>query len=203
MKKAWVERYITDSDDHFSRRILASAVYNYMSHASIINCLMHFAKRNDKDERGFLPGLLKSLSKLNRDQMAYFRFFGLIIDLLKNKPGQKFAATMVQEFVAIEQQILEDLFKLCGGSVKLGDMDLDLNSLKKRLFYQADLCMSELGFTPSFKVKDPLSWIEMMIILEHKKDDMEHGVYEGPKAQVEVKQKPVADKVVFSLDEDF
>ena len=204
-KKAWVERYITDSCDHFSVRVLASAVYNYMFQAVLIDALLHVAKVSELGgQKPSLPGLLRSLSKFQRDQRQYFSFFGNILDILKNKPKQALAERMVTEVMSIESMLLDNLLNLSGGSVQLSGTDVNPTLIKERLKMHANICLTSLGFRAPFEVKDPLPWIHAILTREAKKDDVEHGIQMPSKASAAPKAKKQAmETLVFSLSEDF
>jgi hypothetical protein len=204
-KKAWVERYITDSSDHFSSRVLASAVYTFMFNNAMIDTLLHAMKEESSGiEERHLHGLMRSLSKLQRDHQQYFNFYGILLGLLNNKPSQKLAENMVREVIQIESILLDNLFDLSGGSLKLGNSQVNPQLIKDRLKFRGDNCLKQLGFSKVFKVKDPLPWISAMMLKEALKDDAEHGVVQVTTQQAMTpKPKSSVEAQVFSLNEDF
>ena len=201
-KKAWVETFITDTQDHFSNRILASAIYSYMSQIIVLDSLVFLFKR--LEERPFFPGLLRSLSKYQRDHTQYYEFYKLVLSVLVNKPNQALAERIAKEYVRVEGAVLHDLLNLVGGNVVLLESPLETHLLSKRLEYHADQCLVGLGFSPVYKTKDPLPWIELIMYTEAKKDDIEHGLVSVSTAkQSAPTPKKSNEETVFTLNEDF
>lgn len=203
-RKAWVERYITDTTDHFSVRILASAFYNYMSYLTITDTLMHVTRAAEQGgEKVKLPGLVRSLSKFQRDHKSYYEFYSIISDILVNKVPQKQAETMARELVGIESMFMDELMELAGGSLELAGTKVNPKLIKERLGYHADLCLAGMGYRSVYKTKDPLPWIAEAILREARKDDHEHGIQGPTKANVQATPKKTMEEQVFSLSDDF
>lgn len=198
MRKAWVESNITDTTDSFAMRITAVGIYYHMLYKGLMDVFMHLLKDNEKR----IPGLFKSVSKVSRDFNSYSHFMDIISSHLIKKASQMQAIKMVQEIIQIESKVVDDVLGLMGSNLTLGNVQVDASLVKERLKWHGDNCLVNLGYSPVFKTKDPLSWIEPILKKEAALEDGEHNltrVIATPKKT----PKKTMETEVFKLDEDF
>ncbi len=197
-RKAWVESNITDTTDSFAMRVMAVGIYYYMMNKGLMDVFMHLIKDNIKR----IPGLFKSVSKVSRDFNSYSHFMDIISSHLLKKPSQLQAIKMVQEIVKIESMVVDDILGLMGSNLTLGGAQVDANLVKERLKWHGDNCLVNLGYSPVFKTRDTLPWIEPILKKEAALEDGEHTlsrVIATPKKT----PKKTMETEVFKIDEDF
>jgi ribonucleotide reductase beta subunit family protein with ferritin-like domain len=164
----------------------------------LMDMFMHLLKDNEKR----IPGLFKSVSKVSRDFNSYSHFTDIISSHLVKKPSQLQAVKMVQEIIQIESKVVDDVLGLMGSNLTLGNVQIDARVVKERLKWHGDNCLVNLGYSPVFKSKDPLPWIEPILKKEAALEDGEHTltrVIATPKKT----PKKTMETELFKLDEDF
>ncbi|KAI8909801.1 ferritin-like superfamily [Gorgonomyces haynaldii] len=188
-KTAWVQQHLTDSAHDFSMRIVSLAIYNKVMQNAIYDVLLHVQE---------LPGLVHGICKIRQDHDYYFTSSLIVQKLLVNKPDVRKVHDMVKKCVAIEHQAIEDIYELCGKTLRLS-RPINKEDLKTRVMAIADDALVELGYPRLFDKKDPLPWISELVSAELKK----HEAPEQAKAAPVYQAKKMDTAAVFSTDEDF
>ncbi|KAI8892532.1 ferritin-like superfamily [Globomyces pollinis-pini] len=194
-KKAWVERYITESNDHFSQRLVAYIIYLSMFQ----NALDHFIFYITGPEmQSIMPGLVHAMCKAKHDRISFKNFYLAIYNNHTiNKVPENIIRSMISETISIERDLIQDISELSGGSLANKTTPIDFDLLKMKSMAIGDQVCKEFNLKPTFGGKDPLPWMNTIYDYEMKKGDhLVSVVLSTPK-----KQK--ADVVDFTLDDDF
>jgi ribonucleoside-diphosphate reductase beta chain len=190
-KSAWVQRYLTDSVDHFSLRIVSLAVYNKIVQSALIDLLLLLQGK-------LFPGLFHLVAKIRADHQQYFQMCLLVQSQLTNRPSQEKVNQMLAAAVEAEKSLLVELKELSGGRLQIVD-PIEVSSMNQRIEAEADSLLLSLGYSKLYNTKDPLAWINEMADKEARKYDTIE--IQKPKASA-VMQKSMSD-APFSVDEDF
>jgi Ribonucleotide reductase, small chain len=192
-KTAWIQRHISDSGDHFSMRLLALAIYNKVFGTGLLSLLFHLGQEELK-----LPGLVHAGAKMRHDFETYFQALLIIRKDVIAKPSQGSVYAMVRGAVKMEQDLVDEVQKLCS-SLEL-PLPINASAIKLRVECVADETLKSLGYAPMFKTKDPMPWIKTFADKEAKK----YHVHEQVKTKAAAAGGKALDNTAsFSVDEDF
>ncbi|KAJ3226304.1 Ribonucleoside-diphosphate reductase subunit M2 B [Clydaea vesicula] len=203
-KEAWIASNILESQDDFATRLTCLAVYFKLFLSTPAVVLIHFQKEN------VLPGLIRSISKVYRDWMGYYKFAILLLQHLTSIPSQNKVEEIIREAISIEEMVLTDISNLSGGNLFINGADLNLIFLKNYIRQMGRKALLDLGYAEEgilFEndlVGEDLDFVERlenMLEAEARKDDNESDY---PIKQSSLAQKSVvSDHRTFSLDDDF
>ena len=169
-----------------------------MFHKGLLDVFLHIVKNDVKT----LPGVFKSIAKVTRDMGSYAHFMDIIISHLNKKPNQFQVVKMVQEIIKIESVAVDNIMEWMGSKLSLGANLVAVDTVKMRLKWHGDNCLSTLGYPQVFKTKDPLPWIEELLKKEARLEDGDHNLTRVIATPKKTAQKSM-ESVTFKLDEDF
>ena len=206
-KAAWAQSNITESDEHFSTRIVASALYMSIFSSALEAMLLHFANAEEKTVtngkasysstfKSALPGLLKSLIKVHHDKMHNVEFCRTISKRMVNKPVPETIKSMTLQAINAEKRMIVDFMELASQSLSINGKQMNPVELGAYVEYVANSTLQSFGFQPATSVtSNPLPWVSALIDKEKSKGPVK-------KAQA-VKPAMSQQNLTFTLDEDF
>ncbi|KAI9106226.1 ferritin-like superfamily [Phlyctochytrium arcticum] len=176
-KAVWMQRHVTDSDEHFCVRLYALCVWFRICHGTITTFLAHFGvlpspgdqnrsqgppstpqKNNNhmsSKSHAFLPSVVHGLARINRDYRSYHEFLARISrTMLVNHPPTAVVHTMVKEAIAIELDVFADLREICGGTLSALDIEITPELLKRRLHSLGDEVLTNVGYPKLYGTTD-------------------------------------------------
>ncbi|TPX62442.1 ribonucleoside-diphosphate reductase [Spizellomyces sp. 'palustris'] len=203
-KTAWVQRHITDSSEHFSVRLAALAIYNAVFQSTVVACLLHLAapKRSATTPTApFLPGLIRGLARLNRDNETYYRFCNLLGSILVNRPPTSTIHMMANEAAQVQKQVFADMLSICGGTINLLGHPIDAAQMEQRIRHVTDRTLVGMGFSKLYKAENPLPWMDEVLATET--GDEASTQKQPPSGTSNGGGQPMAADEGFTIDADF
>ncbi|KAJ3315849.1 Ribonucleotide-diphosphate reductase (RNR), small subunit [Boothiomyces sp. JEL0838] len=193
-KMSWIEKYLTDTDDHFSKRLVAYIVYLGIFQSTIFTLIFHLAGPGNK----FMPGLVNTAAKFRHDYDIYLKFYNNLKLHLANVVPESDIRSMIAEAASIEKSLVDDLCELSAGSLSIGRIAVDFDVLKMKIMNSANDLSKLLGCGVLYQGKDPLPWVEQVY-------NAEIGTHHAGDAKIAastpVKQR--TETLQFSIDEEF
>lgn len=195
-----MQRHITDSAEHFSVRIVALALYARLLHSSLLCCLAHLAKPAASGAtKAVLPGLMRGLARLRRDNDTYSEFCAHLRRLLVNKAPVAAVHDLTKEAVAVEKAIVEDFLNICGGAINLHGQRIEAGVITQRIHFMADRALNRLGYLKLYKVEDPMPWMDSVL-----RDETEQETHLPKEITTRTTSSTTQQKdEAFTLDADF
>jgi hypothetical protein len=173
LSKAWIDRYITDSDEHISVQLIA-----YQAMLEIMySCLYDIV---------CLSGLKECrsvMAKINRDVLGFGKFCGLLRQDVVNIVEESRMKQIVGEVVEMECLMVDEWKVACGGVMPFAtteDVVINFEVVKERVKWRGRTLLKRLGCNVR-PGQDPIPWITTLFETEWKKDG--HGAEEKQKTQ--------------------
>ncbi|TPX38158.1 ribonucleoside-diphosphate reductase [Synchytrium microbalum] len=206
-RSAWLATHVLESDEHFSNRNAAVAIFMNVFMCTIGAALLHLTRPGEKRTHCTpntpLPGMIRALAKVQRDIDTYDAFCNLVARHMVNRPTQQIIHRLTADAVAIEKQLITELFGLFGGSVKLVSTTLDLARLTKYVEVVADRALVRLGLAKLYNT-DPASALpEIDTVLKEEKDKEEQASGAVSTGAVTKTDASMNTRQEFSISEDF
>ncbi|KAJ3271308.1 Ribonucleoside-diphosphate reductase subunit M2 B [Terramyces sp. JEL0728] len=193
-KMSWVEKYLTDTDDHFSKRLLAYIVYLGIFQSTLFTLIFHLAGPGNR----FMPGLVNTAARFKHDYDIYLKFYNNLKLHLANIVPEADIRSMIAEAASIEKSLIDDLSELSAGSLAIGRINVDFDVLKMKVMNTANELSRFLGCGVLYQGKDPLPWVDQVY-------NNEIGRHHVPDTKITavtpVKQR--TETLAFSTDLDF
>ncbi|KAJ1548860.1 Ribonucleotide-diphosphate reductase (RNR), small subunit [Nowakowskiella sp. JEL0078] len=201
-KRAWVQRYLSDSEDHYCFRIVALAVYANVFLSSTNALLLYLTQ----SEECFLPGVVRSIAKIFRDHQLYTDFYKAVFRTLQNRPTTILIHQMTRDAVAVEHALVDDLFAF-HKSYTIAGIEIFPANVKKYVETVANNCLSTFEIKkvfPNDNSEENMSWVGKTLEEEIRMDENEMS---GPVGVVDHPNLPSSIKInlrqEFSLMDDF
>lgn len=184
-KKAdWALKWI-NSDSSFAERILAFGVIEGIFFSGSF-CSIFWLKT-----RGLMPGLSLSNQFISRDEALHCKTCVLLYSKLSQKLPEHLVHSLFKEAYLIEKEFVTE-------SIPVDLIGMNAKLMTQYIEFVVDFWLVELGYSKLFGSKNPFNWMEL-ISLETKTSFFECRVSNYSKAG----SATTADKMIFSLDEDF
>eukprot|EP00842_Homolaphlyctis_polyrhiza_P000647 jgi/Hompol1/1583/HPOL_004585-RA len=200
----WINTHLIDSQEPFAVRVVALAIYHAIFQMSVRDAFSFIpgpetaTLPSSEREKHPLPEVFQAIYKIHEDQHQYVDFMALIKNRTVNTPSTLAIHEMVEDAVAAEHAIIQDMFELSAGTLRLCNHDVSRTSLMQRVQHAADKCLLKLALSPCFDVQDPLPWIAVLLLRESMKNErhVQSAPSAAPTQKMDAEQK-------FTLDDDF
>jgi ribonucleoside-diphosphate reductase beta chain len=184
-KKAdWALQWI-NSDSSFAERILAFGVIEGVFFSGSF-CAIFWLKT-----RGLMPGLSLSNQFISRDEAMHCRTCVLLYSKLSQRLPEETVHSLFKEAYLIEKEFITK-------SIPVSLIGMNAKLMTQYIEFVVDYWLVELGYSKLFDSKNPFPFMDY-IAMESKSNFFEARVSNYSKAG----SATTADKMVFSLDEEF
>ncbi len=211
-KLAWAQQYILESDEHFSLKIIALGVYEYLFSCSTSAMMLFFAHVENKDVKNLIPftryktefpGLVKSTAKIMRERRSTLRFVAIIKDLLVNKPSQEYVTKIIKQVVEIEKETVREMLMHAGNQLSLNGTMVNYQDIALHIEFQANECANVLGYQDVFPNtrQTPLKNVMAVYTIESENDGDEPT--KMPSSAPVSKNTESSANQAFTLNADF
>jgi ribonucleoside-diphosphate reductase subunit M2 len=185
-KAEWALKWI-GSDRPFAERLLAFAAVEGIFFSGSF-CAIFWLKK-----RGLMPGLTFSNELISRDEGLHCDFACLLYGLLKSRPDDETARSIIREATEIEREFVTE-------ALPVSLIGINAALMNQYIGFVADHLLVELGMRKEYNVENPFEWMEL-ISLQGKTNFFEKRVAEYQKAGV--LGGGIMSAADFDLNEDF
>lgn len=184
-KAEWALKWIHDTKNTFSDRLLAFAVVEGIFFSGSFAAIYWFKKR------GLLPGLTFSNELISRDEGLHTDFACLLFQYLNNKPPESKIQEVIREAVDLEIDFLSE-------ALPVSLIGINKTSMGDYIKFVADRLLLELNLKPYYHTKNPFEFMDN-INIEGKTNFFEKRNAEYQKCNVMSSSKDLE----FKLNVDF
>lgn len=208
-KLAWVQQYILDSDDHFSVKTCALAVYQYVFGCSVDVVLLLLAKIEEKSTKNVIastryhtefPGIIKSTARIMYNKASNLEFVQALHQTMVNKPETAQVIKIVNSAVDIEKDLVSEFLACAGGNLVINQHAVQETKLHAFIEFRANQVLNAIGLSPVYaKTNHELD--DVLAVYEIETFEEKSSLQKASPAADTQKTKQEAES--FTLDAEF